>query len=257
MRALGVIPARFGSSRFPGKPLAVLGGRPLVAHVVSRAREAASLDRVVVATDDRRIADAAEAAGAEARMTPADLPSGSDRAAWTAARLAGEGAEFDVVVNVQGDEPFVPGVAIDRAVAALAENSGAKIATLARPLDEGEFLRPDVVKVVLDGRARALYFSRAAIPHPRSRAGFEPLQHVGLYVFRWAYLKRFVKLPVSPLERVEGLEQLRALEDGAKIQVVVGGWPALGIDTPEDLARAERRLARAARGGWQPREENA
>ncbi len=245
MRVLGVIPARFASTRFPGKALATLAGKPLVVHVVERAREASVLDRVVVATDDDRIARAAAAVEAEARLTPAGLPSGSDRVAWVARELAGEGERFDLVVNLQGDEPFLPGAAVDTAVGLLREDPGADMATLAVPAGVGETGDPDVVKVVLDRRGRALYFSRAPIPYRRGDDGFgaRPLKHVGLYAYRAGYLERFVHLPVSGLERTERLEQLRALEDGAVIAVAVGAWPALGVDTPAHLAEAERRLA--------------
>lgn len=245
MRVLGVIPARYGSTRFPGKPLASLRGRPLVAHVVDNARRATRLDRVVVATDDERIVRAVEAAGAEARLTPADLPSGSDRAAWTARELAGEGYAAELVVNLQGDEPLLPGEAMDLAVETLLADEEAQIGTLAAPARPDEVARPQVVKVVLDGRGRALYFSRSEIPYPRDPKARRttPLKHLGLYVYRFDYLQRYVTLGVSELEAVEGLEQLRALEDGARIAVRVGRWEALGVDTPADLAEAERRLA--------------
>lgn len=245
MRVLGVVPARYGSTRFPGKALALLGGRPLVAHVIENAHAARRLDRLVVATDDERIAGAARAAGAEAIMTPAELPSGSDRVAHVARSLAGAGEIHDVVVNIQGDEPFLPGGAIDRAIELLAADPEAAIATLAVPAAAEDRANANAVKVVLDARGRALYFSRATIPYPRHpspRARW--LKHVGLYAFRAEYLGRFVGLPPSGLEESEGLEQLRALEDGARIAVALGEWPVLGVDTPEDLAEAERRLAK-------------
>ena len=243
MLVLGVIPARFGSTRFPGKPLAPLAGKPVIAHVVEHAREAKRLDRLVVATDDRRIAEAAREAGAEARLTPSELRSGSDRAAYVAEELEREGFAADLVVNIQGDEPFLPAPAVDRAVERLAEDGEAQMSTLAVPLAREEAGRADVVKVVLDDRERALYFSRGAIPYPRRPEAERrtPLRHVGLYVFRAAYLKRFVALPAGELEEVEGLEQLRALADGARIVVAVGDWDVMGVDTPDDLARAERR----------------
>jgi 3-deoxy-manno-octulosonate cytidylyltransferase (CMP-KDO synthetase) len=243
LRVLGVIPARFGSTRFAGKALADLGGKPLVVHVVERAREARALDRVVVATDDERIASAAREAGAEAVMTPAELPSGSDRVAFVERSLSGD-SPFDVVVNIQGDEPFLPGGAVDRAVELLERDAAASMATLAVPVEPEEVDDPNVVKVVLDKHSRALYFSRRAVPYGGEKLGY--LKHVGLYAFRRDYLRRWVALGVSGLESAERLEQLRALEDGAKIAVAVGDWPVLGVDTPQDLIRAERKLARRA-----------
>jgi 3-deoxy-manno-octulosonate cytidylyltransferase (CMP-KDO synthetase) len=245
LRVLGVVPARYGSTRFPGKALALLGGRPLVAHVIANARTAERLDRVIVATDDERIVQAARDAGAEAVMTPPGLPSGSDRVAHVLDRLARAGETYDAAVNIQGDEPFLPGEAIDRAVDLLASDPEAAIATLAVPAAVEDLGNANAVKVVLDAGGRALYFSRATIPYPRHaspRARW--LKHVGLYAFRAPYLKRFVGLPPSGLEESEGLEQLRALEDGARIAVALGQWPVLGVDTPEDLAEAERRLAK-------------
>lgn len=237
MRILGVIPARYGSTRFPGKALAELSGKPLVLHVVDRAREAGCLDRLVVATDDERIAEAARGAGAEAMMTPGDLPSGSDRAAWVEKSL---GEPFDAVMNIQGDEPFLPGAAMDAAAALLERDSRASLATLAVAAGPEEGDDPHSVKVVLDKQGRALYFSRSRVPH-----GDGPvLKHVGLYVFRTEYLRRFVTLGVSPLEARERLEQLRALEDGARIAVAVGDWTVLGVDTPPDLRRAAERMER-------------
>jgi len=258
VRALAVIPARFGSTRFPGKALAPLGGRPVIAHVIANARRAARVGRLVVATDDERIGAAAESAGAAWRMTPSDLPSGSDRAAQVSREIAGEGWQHEIVVNIQGDEPFLPAEAIDRCIGHLEERRDADVATLATPASEAEFLAPDVVKIVLDLGGCAVYFSRAGIPFPRRRAEFAPLKHIGLYAFRRAYLERFVKLRRSPLERAEELEQLRAIDDGARIAVAVGSWEVQGIDTPEDLIRAEERLRRTGAGlPEEARKENA
>jgi len=240
VRVLGVIPARYGSTRFPGKALADLAGKPLLAHVIDRVREAGAIDRVLVATDDDRIARVAEQAGVEARMTPSDLPSGSDRVAHV---LAGEGEDgVDLVVNIQGDEPLLPGEAMDRAIDALVADPDAVMATLAVTAGIEEVDDPNVVKVVLDTRARAIYFSRSRIPHGGGgEHGF--LKHVGMYVFKPAYLKRFVGLGPGKLEQMEKLEQLRALEDGAAIAVAVGEWPIQSVDTPEDLMEAERKVA--------------
>jgi 3-deoxy-manno-octulosonate cytidylyltransferase (CMP-KDO synthetase) len=192
-----------------------------------------------VATDDERIARAAERAGAEVRMTPADLPSGSDRVAHV---LGDPGEdELDLVVNIQGDEPLLPGEAMDRAVDALVANPDAAMSTLAVAAGPDELDDPNVVKMVLDSRGRALYFSRSRIPHGGAKDhGF--LKHVGLYVFKPAYLKHFVALGPGKLEQAEKLEQLRALEDGASIAVAVGEWPIQSVDTPQDLVEAERKV---------------
>ncbi len=233
-----IIPARFGAQRFPGKPLADLAGRPIIAHVVERARRARGVDVVAVATDDERIARAAERAGAEAIVT-GDAPTGTDRVAEAARRLR---PAPDVVVNLQGDEPLIEPEAIETLVAAMAP--GVPMATLARPLAEGELGRPQVVKVVTDRRGDALYFSRAAIPHRRA-GGESPLAraHVGIYAFTAAFLQEFAALPPGQLEGEESLEQLRALEHGHRIRVADTRYAGFGIDTPEDLERARAILA--------------
>lgn len=233
-----IIPARWGAQRFPGKPLADLAGRPVVAHVVERARRARGVDVVAVATDDERIASAAERAGAEAiRTGPA--ATGTDRVAEAARKLA-PGA--DVVVNLQGDEALIEPEAIETLVAAMA--GGSEMATLARPLDEGELERTQVVKVVTDLAGDALFFSRAPIPHRRA-GGQSPLAraHVGIYAFTAAFLQRFASLPPGRLEAEESLEQLRALEHGHRIRVADTAYRGFGIDTPEDLERARAVLA--------------
>ncbi len=232
--AVAVIPARWASTRFPGKPLAELAGQPMIAHVVRRALEAATVEHVIVATDDERIARAAEAAGAEAVMT-GDCPSGTDR---VAAAVAGSD-RWDVVVNVQGDEPLLSGENIDVLVRGLLADPDAPMATLCRPLDPERADDPNAVKVVCDSRGRALYFSRSAIPFPREAATAAALWrlHLGIYCFRREALAHFVSLAPSPLERAEGLEQLRALENGISILVFDAPHPAYGVDTPEDLLR--------------------
>jgi 3-deoxy-manno-octulosonate cytidylyltransferase (CMP-KDO synthetase) len=233
-----IIPARFGAQRFPGKPLADLAGRPVIAHVVERARRARGVDVVAVATDDERIARAAERAGAEAIVT-GDAPTGTDRVAEAARRLR---PLPDVVVNLQGDEPLIEPEAIETLVAAMAP--GVPMATLARPLAEGELGRAQVVKVVTDRRGDALYFSRAAIPHRRA-GGESPLAraHVGIYAFTAAFLQEFAALPPGRLEGEESLEQLRALEHGHRIRVADTRYAGFGVDTPEDLERARAILA--------------
>jgi 3-deoxy-manno-octulosonate cytidylyltransferase (CMP-KDO synthetase) len=238
MRIAVIIPARFGATRFPGKPLADLGGRPLIAHVVERAKRARGVAVVAVATDDERIAAAARAAGAEAIMT-GEAATGTDRVAMAAGKLS---PAPDLVVNLQGDEPLIEPEAIETLVAAML-SSGAEMGTLARPLEDGELERTQVVKVVTDLLGDALYFSRAAIPHRRA-GGASPMAraHVGIYAFTTACLHRFAALPATPLEREESLEQLRALEHGIRIRVADTAYRGFGIDTPEDLARARALL---------------
>lgn len=233
-----IIPARFGASRFPGKPLAELAGKPLIAHVVERARAARGVDVVAVATDDERIARAADAAGARAIMT-GPAATGTDRVAQAARQLS---PRPELVVNLQGDEPLIEPAAIETLVEAM-RASGAEMGTLARPLDEGELERTQVVKVVTDLRGDALYFSRAPIPHRRA-GGASPLAraHVGIYAFTAAFLERFASLPPGRLEGEESLEQLRALENGIRIRVADTAYRGFGIDTPEDLERARALL---------------
>lgn len=243
LRVLGVIPARYGSTRFPGKPLVPVAGEPLVVHVVRRARESTRLTRVVVATDDERIAAAAQLVGADVLLT-GEVATGSDRVAAATAMLAEKGETFDAVANIQGDEPLLPGAAMDEAIAALTGDDRAQIATLAVPAGREQLDDPNVVKVVLNRAGYAMYFSRAPIPFPRGDGG-EAWQHVGMYVFRTTYLEEYVRLPVPAVERTEALEQLRALHHGARIRVVTGNWPALGVDTPEDLKRVEAILRSA------------
>lgn len=231
MKSVVVIPAREQSERLPGKPLADICGKPMIVHVLERAREARGIERVLVATDSERIAAAVRAAGGEAVMTGADCASGTDRCAEAARGL--EGAE--VVINVQGDEPLLDPLAIERLLEAF-EAPEVRMATLARPLEPEERENPHVVKVVRDLRGDALYFSRASIPHPR-REGVDPLAHVGIYGYRRDFLEHFASLPPTPLERTEGLEQLRALEHGHRIRVLVTSYRSIGVDTPEDLER--------------------
>jgi 3-deoxy-manno-octulosonate cytidylyltransferase (CMP-KDO synthetase) len=241
-RVAVIIPARWGAQRFPGKALADLAGRPLVAHVVERARKVRGVDDVVVATDDERIARAAERAGAAAVLT-GPAATGTDRVAEAARKLR-PGAE--VVVNLQGDEPLIEPEAVETLVAAMA--GGAEMGTLARPLEPGEEDRTQVVKVVTDLAGFALYFSRAPIPHRRA-GGRSALAraHVGIYAFTAPFLQTFASLAPGRLEQEESLEQLRALEHGHRIRVADTTYRGFGIDTPEDLERARSILA-AQRG---------
>jgi 3-deoxy-manno-octulosonate cytidylyltransferase (CMP-KDO synthetase) len=245
MEIVGVIPARFASTRLPGKPLLSDTGRPLIQHVVEAARRAQSLDRIIVATDDRRIAEAVIEFGGEAMLTRADHNTGTDRVAEVAAGL--EGAR--IIVNLQGDEPEVSGDALDRAVALLEDDLEAPMATLATPIrDEATYRNPACVKVVCSARSRALYFSRSPIPCHRDglpdlATSSRPVAHLhlGLYAYRRDFLLSIAALPPSPLEAAEKLEQLRILDAGYPIAVGIVEEPSIGIDTPEDYRRFVRR----------------
>jgi len=240
MTAVGVIPARYSASRFPGKPLAPIAGRPLIQYVWEGARRAKSLREVIVATDDERIAEACNGFGAPVMRTRPDHPTGTDRVSEVAETL-----DDDIVVNIQGDEPLIEGFAVDAAVEALREDPDVSMATLVHALEAGARDDPNRVKVVLDRRGRALYFSRSPIPHVRADAPAPPLwQHVGLYAYRRPFLLEFVHLAQTPAERAEGLEQLRALENGHAIRcATIEGWRSLPVDVPADVARVEARLA--------------
>jgi 3-deoxy-manno-octulosonate cytidylyltransferase (CMP-KDO synthetase) len=236
-----VIPARFGSTRLPGKPLVSLAGKPMIQRVYERARMAKKVDRVIVATDDERIVKAVETFGGEARMTRADHRTGTERVAEVAAHVEGE-----VFVNVQGDEPLLDPVAVDTAVNALLEEVPAMIATVATPIKTAaDIMDPNVVKTVLDFDGNALYFSRAPIPWVRdtaSKVQVRHLKHLGLYVFQRDALLEYPTLPQGDLERVEQLEQLRWLENGWKIRVAEVEHDAMSVDVPEDVARVEKLL---------------
>ncbi|HET7625909.1 MAG TPA: 3-deoxy-manno-octulosonate cytidylyltransferase [Verrucomicrobiae bacterium] len=242
-KILGIIPARFASTRFPGKPLAQIAGKPLIQHVIERCKKAASLSEIIVATDDARIAETAKRF-CRVEMTRPDHPSGSDRIAEVAARC-----ECDGVVNIQGDEPLMDPAVID-AVAAALEHT--EMSTAAAPItDAAEYESPNVVKVVVNAAGRALYFSRRTIPFLREAAAgpaneqlaaFPFLKHLGIYGYRRETLLRLVKFPVSPLENAEKLEQLRALENGIQIAVVKVHYNSIGVDAPEDVGRVERML---------------
>lgn len=252
VRALGVIPARFASTRFPGKPLAPLGNGTLLSAVWSRVTRARRLSRVIVATEDERVAAHCRAIGAESMLTSPDHPSGTDRVKEVLDRAGGG---FDVVVNVQGDEPFVTPTALDRLVGAFDERPETRMATLAEPLDRVEDLfDPGAVKVVVDDAGNALYFSRSAIPfhrgdgplafdfrealrsRPGGLAGY--LKHQGLYAFRPETLESLTAMAPSALEKDEGLEQLRALQAGVRILVLESDYRSIAVDTLDDLERA-------------------
>lgn len=244
MTAVGVIPARHAASRFPGKPLVPIAGVPMLQRVVEGARRASRLRSVIVATDDDRIADACRGFGADVVLTSARHATGTDRVAEAARSLPD-----DVVVNVQGDEPLIEGRVIDAAVEALLSDPGAAIGTVAHEMDPESVDDPHCVKVVLDGAGRALYFSRSRIPYAAdARRPPHYLQHVGVYAYRRDFLLDFVRLPRTPAERAESLEQLRALEHGHAVRVAIAeGWRGISVDVPGDVERVEKRLASLGR----------
>jgi len=242
-KAVGIIPARWSSSRFPGKPLHLIAGKPLLRHVWERCRRARKLDSVIIATDDMRIANAAFEWGAEVALTSRRHQSGTDRIA----EVAKKAKQFAFVINIQGDEPLVDPALIDSLVETLRSDRKIDIVTAAHPFENAaEAFSPHQVKVIVDLRSNALYFSRFAIPFPRDRsAPVRYLRHQGIYGFRRQTLLQFVKWKPTPLERAESLEQLRALENGVKVHVLVTKHGSPGVDTPEDAIAVERILARA------------
>jgi 3-deoxy-manno-octulosonate cytidylyltransferase (CMP-KDO synthetase) len=242
---VGAIPARYASSRLPGKPLLPIAGRPMIEHVYERAARARGLDRVVVLTDDERIAGAVEAFGGAWEMTPADCASGTDRIA-AAVRSGGRLADAAAVVNIQGDEPLIDPEAVSSIALHLRDHPGDPVVTLAAAAQPDEMGNPNAVKVVLSLAGYALYFSRAGIPWPRQEEGFRPLKHLGIYGYQRAALLRLAELPPTPLERSESLEQLRALENGIAIRVLLAERGSPGVDTREDLERVERLLSGSA-----------
>ncbi len=240
-----IIPARFASTRFPGKPLALLQGLPMVQHVYRQVAAAELVDRVVVATDDQRILECVQGFGGEAMLTRADHPTGTDRLAEVAGAL-----DSNLIVNVQGDEPLIQPQMIDQAIRPLLDHHDIEMGTLAARLTCPEdFLNPHVVKVVRDLAGYALYFSRAPIPWPRDLKKEELAEqlphllvwrHIGLYVYRRTLLLDYPRWPETPLEQLERLEQLRALERGVRLYVAETEWDSHGVDTPADLERVEK-----------------
>ena len=243
MKIVGIIPARYGSTRFPGKPLAPVAGKPLIQHVIEQCQKAKSLAEIIVATDDERIAEVARKF-CRAEMTLPNHASGSDRIAEVVGKMS-----CDAIVNIQGDEPLIDPKAIDAVAGALAQN---EMSTAATPIkNPAELDNPNVVKVAVNAAGCALYFSRRTIPYLREAASrpaseqlaaFPFLKHLGIYGYRRETLLRLVKFPVSPLEAAEKLEQLRALENGIQIAVVKVEFDSVGVDTPEDVEWVERYL---------------
>jgi 3-deoxy-manno-octulosonate cytidylyltransferase (CMP-KDO synthetase) len=243
MKVIGIIPARYASTRFPGKPLALIGGKPLIQRVIEQCQSANSLAEVIVATDDTRIWEVAQNF-CRVEMTKPEHPSGSDRIAEVASRC-----DCDAVVNIQGDEPLIDPMVVNVVASALATAEMSTAATLIRKAED--FENPNVVKVVVNAAGNALYFSRRSIPFVREAASgsvseqlaaFPFLKHLGIYGYRRATLLRLVQLPVSKLEQAEKLEQLRALENGIEIAVVTVNYDSVGVDVPEDVTRVERLL---------------
>ncbi len=241
LSTVAIIPARYDATRLPGKPLIDLAGQPMIQRVYARVRQVAEIERVIVATDDPRIADAVVQFGGEVQMTRADHLSGTDRIAEVAAML-----DAEIIVNVQGDEPLIAPETIAAALRPMQSEPDLPMATTCEPLEAVDAENPNVVKVVCDAQGNALFFSRALIPYPRQPAVARTLwrKHTGLYVYRRQALLHMTALPPAPLELAEGLEQLRALTHGVRIRVVETRYQSIGVDTPEDVERVRQWLAR-------------
>ena len=233
MKVLCVIPARYASTRLPGKPLSMIAGKPMIQHVYERACQAQLPDEVVVATDNELVEQAVIGFGGKAVMTSPDHPSGTDRLAEVALKYP----DVDIIVNVQGDEPMIPPEIIDRLAEAFEGDAELNMATMKVVMDEEDYDNPAAVKVVTDQHGYALYFSRSLMPYPRNKPeGYKVFKHVGIYAYRRNFLLKYAALTPTPLERAESLEQLRALENGYKIKVLESDFQGIGVDTPEDLA---------------------
>lgn len=242
MKIIGIIPARYGSTRLEGKPLKDICGKPMIQRVYEAAQGARLLDQIYVATDDQRIVHAVESFGGNVRLTSPDHKTGTDRIAEVAANL-----DAEIVVNLQGDEPLLNPAMIDEVIQPFVDDPALPMSTLGVPILEEESLHdPNVVKVVFDQRGNALYFSRSLIPYPRKRDNFTAYEHLGLYAYRKDFLMTYISLPQSRLEINESLEQLRVLEAGYRLKVVVSAHPydGVSVDTPEDLERV-RQLVQA------------
>ncbi|NCC85759.1 MAG: 3-deoxy-manno-octulosonate cytidylyltransferase, partial [Clostridia bacterium] len=241
MKVLCVIPARYASTRLPGKPLAMIAGKPMIQHVYERACRAVIPQEVVVATDSDIVAETVKGFGGKVMMTSPDHPSGTDRLAEVALSYG----DIDVIVNVQGDEPMIPPEVIDRLAQAFEDDEDLNMATLKTLMGEEDYNNPNAVKVVTDQNGYALYFSRSLLPYPRNKtADFKVYKHVGIYAYRRSFLLSYAAFEPTPLEQIEGLEQLRALENGQRIKVLESKFQGIGIDTPEDLAAINTLFAR-------------
>lgn len=236
MNAVCLIPARYASTRLPGKPLADIAGKPLIQRVYERARQARIPAAVIVATDDQRVYDAVTAFGGQAVLTSPDHATGTDRLAEAARSL-----DADVIVNVQGDEPLIPPAVIDQLIWTMHLEPALVMATAKCPMEEDEYDDPAAVKVVTDQQGYALYFSRSLLPYPRvRRPDYQVYKHIGIYAYRRDFLLRFAALSPTPLEQAESLEQLRALEHGYRIKVIATDYRPVGVDTPADLERVRK-----------------
>ncbi|HTA76946.1 MAG TPA: 3-deoxy-manno-octulosonate cytidylyltransferase [bacterium] len=237
-KVVGVIPSRFGAQRFPGKPLALIAGVPMIVRVIRQAQKAKRLTEVWVATDDKRIAQVVEQCGAVAVMTPASLKSGTDRIAY-----AVKGKKVDIVVNIQGDEPVMAPQAIDASVEVLQKDPKVLMSTVVIPMqNKADWLNPNVVKAVLAKNGDVLYFSRAPIPFPREGGVPKAYKHMGLYGYRPEWLQTMARLKPTPLELTEKLEQLRAMENGVVIRAAVKKVESIAVDVPADVKQVERYL---------------
>lgn len=228
-----VIPARFGSTRLPGKPLADIAGKPMIQRVYERVTNAKKPEVFIVATDDQRVYDAVQSFGGTVVMTDANHPTGTDRLA----EVAQQYTDLDVIINVQGDEPMIDANLIDQLAELFESDDALQMATVATPLLEEEYDEPSAVKVVLNKRNDAMYFSRSLIPYPRHDFVNTPLKHIGIYAYRRQFLLDYAKMEPTAAEQTESLEQLRALENGFAIRVITTYKRFVGVDTPEDLAR--------------------
>lgn len=233
MKTICIIPARYASTRLPGKPLKLIAGKPMIQRVYEQASKADKISEVIVATDDERVADAVHAFSGTAVMTSPDHESGTDRLAEVVLQYP----DADIVVNVQGDEPMIPPAIIDALATALADDPNLQMATMKCPMDEAEYQDPAAVKVVTDQAGYALYFSRSLLPYPRNKEDLRVYKHVGIYAYRRDFLLKFAAWDRTPLEKTESLEQLRVLENGYKIKVLESDFRGVGVDTPEDLVR--------------------
>lgn len=240
MNILCVIPARYASTRLPGKPLAPIAGKPMIQHVYERASLANRPNTVLVATDHELVYDAVKAFGGKVMLTSPDHPTGTDRLA----EVARSYTDADIIINVQGDEPLIAPEVIDQLAAVFDNDGELKMATLATVMDEAEYNQPSAVKVVTDLCGHALYFSRSLIPYLRNEAALPVYKHIGIYAYRRDFLLHYAALTPTPLEKTESLEQLRALENGHKIKVIITDFKSIGVDTPEDLELVNRLLSK-------------
>ncbi len=240
MKKAVIIPSRYGSSRFPGKPLALIKGKPLIQHVLERVGKCKNIDFAAVATDDKRILDVVKGMGYNAFMTPLTCKSGTDRVAYVAENFL---QDYGIFINVQGDEPLIDPKLIDNLVSELAKNKDLEFVTAAFPIKKEEDIKnPNIVKVVFDYDGYALYFSRSLIPYNRDNSKIKYYKHVGIYGYKKDFVVNFSKSKPAILEKAECLEQLRALENGNKIKVIITNKDSIGVDTPGDVLKVERLL---------------